>query len=1054
MSPVTRQIDILLRDVVPARLVVFVSRPQLGTALQRAIVRARGSAVGLHPTPPTQYATDLAGLSLRADGRTELEAGPRFFLADRVLQALPDATRTALTEGQPIRGMIGPLVRTVTTLRTHGITPEEYRQSSGPSDFSQALSDAFARYEEALSEQGYYDEAILYRRAIALVENGTVSLPDHRWAILNTVSLSGVKYEFVSALVEHTSPQNDIHLLGPGGNDGPEASGRPGDAPVSLAAAQFAEAPSPGDTAPSGAGAIALGAASSLSEGEAEALRFWTATGVRREVQAVFEDLLDRDRALDTVEIAYTTPTPYLPLIDTLAERYDLPVSLSGGRAVEATRPGQALAGFFDWIAGGGAIPGLIGLLRAGLVTIDRTVERRGTPIDTLDHRHAATLLAQRRYSDDPAAHPGTLTAWITELDEEIAALDDVGSEDWVENRRTELRNRKATIRALRAEVESLLALGHLDDPASVRLTDFAESVEQFLENYEPTAAPPEDEEARNPDESARNMLIDRLQRLQREGGDTAYRPRRLAQHMSSWLPLTPYVRAQKPQPGCVHVVPLESAGVADRDHLYVVGLDAASTSTHLPEDPLLNDEQRQALSDGTTVLPRRRSQVDVEEWRARQALARHSGTLTLTASTYDLDEDEDLFEAPLYLRLKEASKAARGDLDDADDPRVRHSPLAPTRTTVLSDLDRWTSRPRPPSDAVDKALTERDPWLRDGLDAEEARAAETYTAHDGLLSPREYPGLNPLAQTRPVTAGRLEHYAQSPFGYFLRHILDVTPLDEPALDDVAWLDALQRGTVLHDTFRRFMIDVRRHPTRDDRSVLHDHFDAVLQTYRERYPPPSEVVYATTRRALWTDALLFLRVEAARTDDSVPHAFERGFGDPSHRRKDPDDAPTDYDTAPTLQFSALSFALRGRVDRVDRFPDGSLALWDYKTGSSRDYDDTDLLSGGTHLQWALYAYALEALEDTDVSAAGYFFTSTEELGKRMSADPSTVRTEVGRRLHQIAEGTAAGAFPITDADGLQYDFERLFHDYSQRQKQLRRKTWPTDRPAPPPLRDE
>ena len=1027
---------------------MFVSRPQLGTALRRAVVRARGPAPGLHVTTPAQYATDLAGLSLRAEGRTELEAGPRFFLTARILRSLSDDTQQALTADQPVSGMIAPLARTVTTLRTHGVSPDAYRRSGTDSPRHRALSEAFARYEDALDEEGYYDDAALYRRATVLVEDGTVSLAAHRWALLNTVALSGVETDFLSALVQ-TADQTAPYLLGP-------QSGAT-DAPAPLAAAQFPDAPVPGDATPAGVGKIALGTADTLSEEEAADLRFWTATGVRREVQAIFEDLLAQERPLDTVEIAYTTPTPYLSLIDTLAERYDLPVSLSGGRAIEATRPGQALAGFFDWAAGGGAVPPLIDLLRAGLVRIDRTVEHDGTPIGTLDHRRAATLLAQRRYSDDPTAHTDTLDAWIAELDEEIATLDDSDETgDWLEERRTELRHRKATVRALRDEVKSLLKFAHLNDHTSVSLKAFANSAEEFLEDYGPTDAPSsEDEEERTPDETARNRLIDRLRALGQDDADAAeYRPRRLAQHMSSWLPLSPYVRAQKPQPGCVHVVPLESASFADRDHLYVVGLDAASTGTRLPEDPLLSDEQRETLSDETTVLPRRSRQVDVDEWRTRQALARHTGTLTLTASTYDLDEDEDLFEAPLYLRLKEASQDARGGVEDVEDPTVEHFPLAPTRPAVLSNLDRWTSRSRPEPDTLEDALSTDYAWLRDGLDAEEARASDTYTEYDGLLSPRDYPGLNPLAQTRPVTAGRLERYARSPFGYFLRSVLDVTPLDEPALDNVAWLDAMQRGAVLHDTFRRFMADLQRRPTPDDRPTLRRHFDAVIEEQRTRHPPPTEVVYATTRRTLWTDALLFLRVEAARSDDAEPYAFELGFGYPAHRREDPDDVPSDYDRAPTLQFGDLSFALRGRVDRVDRDPDGALALWDYKTGSSRDYDEGDLLGDGQHLQWALYAYALEALEDTDVSTAGYFFTSTDELGKRVAADPSAVRTAVGRRLQQIADGTAAGAFPVTDADDLRYDFARLFHDYNHRQKQLRRKAWPESRPAPPPLRDE
>jgi hypothetical protein len=739
-APVVRQIDALLENDTESRLVVFVSRPQLGTALQRAVVRARGSAAGLHPTTPSQYATDLAGLSLRAEGRTELDAGPRFFLTARLLHNLPDAPQEALTDDQPLNGMIAPLARTFSTLRTHSVTPEEYRRRVAASRRQRAISEAFARYEETLDEQGYYDPALLYQTATRLVESGAVSLSASRWAIMNTVSLSGVEKHFVEALARDGPGQGSLFLLGPQrdptSTDDNEAYAQP---PSSLAAAQFPTATVPGDGTASGVGQLVLGTTDSCSEHEAADVRFWTATGVRREVQAVFEDLVEEDRSFDTVEIAYTTPEPYLSLIDTMAERYDLPVSLSGGRAVEATRPGQALAGFFEWVADGGAIPPLIDLLRAGLVTIDCTVEHNDTVIGTLDHRRAATLLAQRRYADDPTSHPDTFDAWIAELDNEI---DDLREPDetaaWLDERVTELQHQRATVRTLRNEVQSLLNLGHLEDHSSVGLKEFARSAEQFLEGYGPTPAPSDDEETRTPDESARNRLIERLQTLKQAEDETAYRPRRLARHMTSWLPLSPYVRAQRPQPGCIHVVPLESAGFADRDHLYVVGLDAASTSTRLAEDPLLSDDQREALSDETTTLPRRSNQVDVEEWRTRQALARHTGTLTLTASTYDLDDGEDLFEAPLYLRLKETCQSARGGLEDAEDPQVSHFPLAPTRSAVLSELDRWTSRSRPHPDTLEETLSSQYSWLREGLDAEEARASDTYTEYDGLLAPRD----------------------------------------------------------------------------------------------------------------------------------------------------------------------------------------------------------------------------------------------------------------------------------------------------------------------------
>lgn len=1043
-SPLVRQVETLLDRIRPDRLVVFVPRPQLGTALSHAVAQARGATAGLQTTTPTQLAADYADLPLRAQGQTPLEAGPRFFLTASVLRALPAPTRDALTGDQPLTGIVAPLARTFTALRTHSISPSDYRAGGGPDSARRAAqADAYAAFTEALNARDYYDDAALVEAASALVEQKHIDRRGTHVAIMDTVPVSGVEQAFVRALVAD-APQDRLLMLGTG------AYGD-GAAPLPLAAARFPDARRPETPPPSAAGRVARRPEARMGATEAQALRFWTATGVRREVQAVLSDIVARERPLDTVEIAYTSPQPYLPLLDTLAERYNLPVSLSGGRALDATRPGQALRGFFDWVANGGPIPGLIALLRAGLLQIDAPVILEGDTVGTLTHRQAATLLAQRRYGEDPTDHVQTLTAWTDRLAHEIADLKAVDA-DWAAGRMTELQERRATAKTLSSVVEHLLKLAHLNDHKPVTLRAFASSARTILEEYEPTPKPPEEEEDRTPDGSARNRLLDRLQALQAHDSSTTYRPRRLARHMTSWLPLSPYVRAQRPQPGCVHVVPLESAGVANREHLYVVGLDAASTATSLPDDPLLSDEERVALSDDNASLPQRRAQVDVEDWRTRQALARHTGTLTLSASTYDLDEGEDLFEAPLFLRLKAAAQEARGGIQDADDPQVTHHALAPTET-VLSPLDWWTGRPRPSDDALDDALSATYPWIADGLAAADARASNTYTEYDGLLTPQDA-SLDPLSAGRPVSAGRLERYARAPFAYFLRHVLDVAPLDEPALDDVAWLDAMGRGAVLHDTFRRFMANLEGRPTLEDEDQLERHFEAVLQERRDEQPPPSEVVYATTRRALWTDALLFLRVEASRTDDAVPYAFELGFGYPPHRQQNPDDGRADFDQAPSIAFGNQTVRLRGRVDRVDRHPDGTLALWDYKTGSSRQYDETDLLDGGRHLQWALYAYALNTLMDTPVRSAGYFFTSADEMGKRIAAAPSAVRSEVGRCLQHIADGTAAGAFPITDAADLRYSFGRLFHDYGARQKQLRAKDWPEDQPAPPPLRDE
>lgn len=1044
-SLLVRQVCSLLdRDPI-ARLIVFVSRGQLGTALYHAVGRARGRAAGLQVTTVEQYAKTIAELPLLERGKNELTPGDRYFFCVDALQRLSSRERRILTNDRPLASITSALSRTFDTLRQHGVTPSIYRTQIGGSERKRIQAQVFETYEQLIDDHNRYDTATLLNGAQDEVENGAIDHSTTVVSIMDTVSLTSLEYVFLASL-RRESRSPGLYRIGPLSSKRPRPT-----APSSSAAVWFPDAPrpTPSDTHPSALGSLALTSEGPPAEEMSDTVRFWTSTGTRREVQAVFEDIVRQDRPLDTVEVAYTTPDPYLSLIDTMAERYDVPVSLSPGRAIDATRPGQALTGFFEWIASGCPVSDLILLLRSGLVQIDRPITVGDEVIEPLDSTRAASLLAEKRYPEQPSKYEKTFTAWIAELSSEITDLPELDENSWAEERHRTLRERKAAVETVSALLQELLELAHINDDKSVRPTQIAKSGRTFLQEYGPTPAPVGSEEEHTADEAARNHLIDRLQSLHTRDHLPALPLRRLANQMKQWLGLSPYIRAQYPRPGRAHVVPLESAGYANRDHLYVVGLDATSTTVRPPEDPLLGDPEREALSNENRSLPLRRERGDATDWRMRHALARHEGTFTLSASTYDLREGEDRFESPLFLQLKNAGFEKGEATTSRTQWEAHHHGLSPDPNRALSALDRWTRASAPSSEQVQDALRERYPWIRQGLDAVNARRSKIYTVYDGLLATGTYASLNPMTTEQAVSTAQLETYAQSPYTYFLRYVLDIEPREEPALDDVAWLDALGRGGVLHEVFHRFMAKIERRPQRSDESTLEGLFNDVLEETREEKPPPNKMILAATRRRLWNDALLFLRAEAARSDDDVPHKFEVGFGYPPHRRE-----KTDYGTTPVVDLGPLSVPLRGRIDRVDQRSDGTISLWDYKTGSSRRYSETDLLGDPPHLQWALYAYALETLEDTDVYRAGYFFTNTDEMGKRIAASPAEHRDRVATLLQWIQDGVTAGAFPITDSDDLRYAFDSLFHNYAARRKQLSEKEWPQNRPASPPLRGE
>jgi hypothetical protein len=104
--------------------------------------------------------------------------------------------------------------------------------------------------------------------------------------------------------------------------------------------------------------------------------------------------------------------------------------------------------------------------------------------------------------------------------------------------------------------------------------------------------------------------------------------------------------------------------------------------------------------------------------------------------------------------------------------------------------------------------------------------------------------------------------------------------------------------------------------------------------------------------------------------------------------------------------------LRGRVDRIDRTPDGAKAwVIDYKTGGAWDIKgmEDDPLRGGTKLQLPVY---LAAVSDAEDATALYWFITQRGDFTRVDYQPSAEKDErFQATLRAIVEGIRAGAFP-------------------------------------------
>jgi DNA helicase II / ATP-dependent DNA helicase PcrA len=98
--------------------------------------------------------------------------------------------------------------------------------------------------------------------------------------------------------------------------------------------------------------------------------------------------------------------------------------------------------------------------------------------------------------------------------------------------------------------------------------------------------------------------------------------------------------------------------------------------------------------------------------------------------------------------------------------------------------------------------------------------------------------------------------------------------------------------------------------------------------------------------------------------------------------------------------------LTGRIDRVDRHPDGSYEVIDYKTGSAKKATDLQ-----RDLQLGVYALAAREVFHFDPLSLSYYYLETSD---RVTVDKPRERLEEDRQtIVKVAEGIRAELFPAT-----------------------------------------
>ncbi|WP_339278847.1 PD-(D/E)XK nuclease family protein [Paenibacillus sp. FSL W8-1187] len=511
-------------------------------------------------------------------------------------------------------------------------------------------------------------------------------------------------------------------------------------------------------------------------------------------------------------------------------------------------------------------------------------------------------------------------------------------------------------------------------------------------------------------------------------------------------------VGASGPQAGKLHVSTLPAGGESGRPAVFLLGMSDAAWSSSVRQDPVLLDAERAAI--GGLPLSAERAARAASERALRLGRLGADTSLTLSWSCSEpggqaeLEPAYELLQAARllsgqpeldrsgldrWLGVPAGYEAAAGGpaIDAADrwlqrlaaaEPGTAPSALWPASADALPPASASASAAAAPAAPPGYAPPAR---LRSGLDAlaraypsvasrlEAGRlaAAERLSEYEGMLRTGRFPLRYGTGAEGHLSVTQLERYADCPKRFFYSTVLKVRAKDAPELDRTRWLDAGQKGDLLHRLYQLYLAELAdrsgRGPVTHDEALLGRLTEQVLREFEAAVPAPSPAIRAKESEAVRRDAAVFYRSEQGRA--GRPAFFEL-------------ELQQDGGPMPVVLASGLTMRVKGFIDRIDELAPHRYKIYDYKTGNPRKYDENGYFAGGRQLQHALYAVAAEQYlrrsgidPEAVVVESAYYFPTERGLGQEICRLQNR-RGELAELTGLLLASIEAGAFPALPAD--------------------------------------
>jgi len=500
-------------------------------------------------------------------------------------------------------------------------------------------------------------------------------------------------------------------------------------------------------------------------------------------------------------------------------------------------------------------------------------------------------------------------------------------------------------------------------------------------------------------------------------------------------LPLDP------PGSGAVHVGALDALAGLPFRVVAIPGLGEGGYPGVLRPDPFLLDPEREALAEAapppSAAPPARKKTAGKAQLSlfAEPGPARSGGALVTTQDR--LLEARRLFQRavgqarerliltypradprsgrerlPSLFFVAAASARAGRALSGSELEGLVREDVPDSLDAALDPGERDRLRVREGGQPAAEAIATGSIFFRQSRWAVRGRWSNRLTIYDGLLAdlPEEARRkLDPLSASGPISASRLATFSRCGFMYLLQYVLRLEPALEP--EERKRLEPLERGDLFHRVAERFLRECRDRgelPLQDaeaTRTRLIEMAEEALAAHVAGSPPRFTLLWEREKTRFRQTLLGWLAREAAGNERAMPAHFEVSFGmgqSPSGGEPHAP-APLTFDLG-----DGRMLRMSGKIDRIDRRPDGTLVLRDYKTGKAPK-DELGIFRGGKQLQVPFYILAAAQLfPDAPVVEA---FLDYVDGGRQVAVDPDVVRSEGFRALlGGLVEAIGQGLF--------------------------------------------